>query len=65
MCCRDIHATFILEYIIPFCGQRQPNWPRYGHKDKTVKHINDIPAGQYILVPKAIEQLSGFAIASP
>lgn len=27
--------------------------------------INDIPAGQYILVPKAIEQLSGLQLPNP
>lgn len=38
MCYTDIHVAFTSEYFIPFDGKRQTNWPRYGHKDKTVKH---------------------------
>lgn len=34
----DTHVAFTSEYIIPFGGQRQPHWPKYGHKDKTVRY---------------------------
>lgn len=61
MCYTRTHVAFTSEYIIPFVV-----------KDDLIGQdiiiriqllgINDIPSGQYILVPKAIEQLSSLQL---